>query len=223
MPPLPRDLIYGELGRVGQALSSPRRLHLMNLLFQRAKTVEELAEESGQSVAATSAHLKVLREARLVSATKEGRHVRCRIADPSVARLWVAMREVGESRLPGLRELLADYDGDPDSFVALDGQTLLRRVRRGELMLVDVRPRSEYAAGHIPGARSIPFEELEETIAKLPRNTPIVAFCRGPYCAIVRQAVGLMRQGGLDAVRLRSGMAEWIADDLPVEALEDDG
>lgn len=213
-----RDAAYGELARVGQALASPQRLRLLNLLLQGERTATSLADALGESLAATSAHLKVLRQAHLIETRKRGRNVLCRATDPTVARLFVALREAASARLPELRELLRTLESDEYPVLPLDGPTLLERARAGAVVVLDVRPADEHAAGHIPGARSIPHTELARRLAELPRELPVVAYCRGPFCAIAREASSLLAREGFDVLRLDAGMAEWLAADLPVEA-----
>lgn len=213
-----RDAAYGELARVGQALASPQRLRLLNLLLQGERTTTSLAEALGESLAATSAHLKVLRQAHLIETRKSGRRVLCRVTDPLVARLLVALREATSARVPALRELLRDLETDEYPVMPLDGPTLLAKARKGAVVVLDVRPPDEHAAGHIPGARSIPYPELARRLDELPRDLPVVAYCRGPFCAIARAASSLLAREGFDVLRLDAGMAEWLAADLPVEA-----
>ncbi len=206
-----RDQLYEAYARIGQAAGSPRRLRLLNILAQAEKTVEALAEETGQSTAAVSAHLKVLREAHLVAGRREGRHVRYRVADDTVTRFWVALQALGEARLPQVRDTVHRYFSEPETLEPFDAWTLLGQVQRGEVLLLDLRKADEYAAGHIPGARSVPAIELESRLAELPTDRRIVAYCRGPYCVVALETVERLRAKGLEVRRLPAGIAEWQA------------
>jgi rhodanese-related sulfurtransferase len=221
--PHPRDALFQHFARIGHALSSPPRLRLIALLAQAEKTVERLAEQTGQSVASASAHLKVLRAACLVEARRAGRHVYYRLASESVSRFWLALRELGEAQLPEVREVVRTYFSDPESLVKLDGQELLDEVRGGRVTLIDVRPVDEYEAGHLPDARNLPFEQIEQWIAHLPRRKQIVAYCRGPYCVTAVNAVARLREHGLRAYRLPAGVAEWRAAGLPLSTSRQTG
>lgn len=213
-----RDEIYEALARIGQAVSHPNRLHLISLLSDGEKSVEDLAAETGMTSAATSAHLKVLKGARLVEGRRDGRRVRYRLSGDEVTRFWVHLRELGEGLLPEVREVVRGLVEDPDRVAPLDGPTLLERVRRGELTVLDVRPPDEYEAGHVPGARSIPLSELEARLGEIPTGRDVVAYCRGPYCVMARSASELLRRHGLPVRRLLAGMAEWRAAGLPTES-----
>lgn len=204
-------MLYQHFARIGHAASNPHRLRLLGLLGQGEKTVERLAEQIGQSIAATSAHLKVLRSSCLVETRRQGRNVHYRLAGDSVSRFLLALRELGVERLPEAREVVRDYFSDRDSLVDLDARQLLDEVRNRRVTLLDVRPRDEYAAGHIPGARSVPRDELVRSLRRLPRRGRVVAYCRGPYCVSAVQAVAELREKGFNAFRLPIGVTEWKA------------
>jgi rhodanese-related sulfurtransferase len=211
-----KDAIYGQFERIGKALSCAKRLELLDLICQGPRTVEALAQEASLSVANTSKHLQTLRAARLVEAEKKGIFVVYRLADSSVCEFYRALRVLGESRLAEVRQITHDFLAGREDMEPVDRLELLKRVRGGEVTVLDVRPREEYAAGHIPGAVSIPLKELEERLSDLPRDREIVAYCRGPYCVLAIKAVEQLRAKGFKAVRFEYGIQDWKADDLPV-------
>lgn len=211
-----KDAIYEQLGRIGKALASPRRLELLDLLCQGPRTVEALAAAADQSVANTSQHLQVLRRARLVEADKDGVHVRYRLADPMVCDFYRSLRVLAESRLAEVERVTREFLEERGAMEPVDREALLARVRRGEVTVLDVRPAEEYLAGHIPGAISVPLSELDRRLADLPRDREIVAYCRGPYCVLAIEAVERLRARGLRAVRLEHGVPDWRALGFPV-------
>ena len=206
-----KDAIYEQLGRIGKAISSPRRLELLDLLCQAPRTVEALAKEADLSLANASQHLQVLRAARLVDADKKGLFVTYRLADESVCDFYRALRVLAESRLAEIERITRDYLEDRATMEAVDREVLLERARRGEVLVLDVRPAEEYAAGHIPGALSIPLKELEDRLEGLPRDQEIVAYCRGPYCMLAVEAVERLRAHGFRAARLDESVSDWRA------------
>jgi rhodanese-related sulfurtransferase len=212
-----KDIIYEELARIGKAVSSPRRLELLDLLCQAPRTVEALAREADQSVANTSQHLQVLRAARLVEADKNGLFVTYRLADQGVCDFYRALRLLAESRLAEIERVTRDYLEGREGMVAIDRRGLLERVRRREVLVLDVRPTEEYLAGHIPGALSVPLKELEELLEQLPVDQEIVAYCRGPYCLLAVEAVERLRAYGLKATRLDDSVSDWRARGFEVE------
>lgn len=212
-----KDSVYGQLARIGRALASPRRLELLDVLCQGPRTVERLAEQSGMSVATASHHLQGLRAARLVESRRQGQFVEYRLADPAVCALFLALRELGESRLAEIEQVTRLYLESRDAFEPVDRDALMHRVHRGEVTVLDVRPAEEYAAGHIPGAHSVPLAELRERLADLPREREIVAYCRGPYCVMAVEAVTMLRAAGFKALRMEAGVADWRARDWPLD------
>jgi rhodanese-related sulfurtransferase len=208
--------VYEQLARIGKAVASPPRLELLDLLCQGPRTVEALAREAGLSVANTSQHLQVLHAARLVDAHKDGLFVTYRLADQQVCGFYQALRMLAESRLAEIDEIVRQFNHGRESMEAVEKQALLERVRRSEVIVLDVRPPEEYRAGHIPGAVSIPLKELCSHLSKLPRRREIVAYCRGPYCVLAVEAVKLLRAKGFRAVRMEDGVPEWRAQGLPV-------
>lgn len=203
---------YAQFARIGSALASERRLELLDLLAQAPRHVEALAAETEMSVANASQHLQVLRQARLVEAEREGTRVRYRLADERVLRLWLALRSVAESRLAEVGQISRQFA------VSAAGEPLMPRDeleglrQRGEVFLIDVRPAVEYEHGHLPGALSVPVDELSSRLHELPRDRPIVAYCRGAYCLFADEAVAMLRQHGFNAVRLEGGWPEWWAE-----------
>jgi len=208
--------VYEQLSRIGKAVASPPRLELLDLLCQGARTVEALAREAGLSIANTSQHLQILHGARLVDAHKEGLFVTYRLADQQVCEFYHALRTLAESRLAEIEAIVRRFNDSRDSMEAVEKQALLERVRRAEMIVLDVRPPEEYRAGHIPGAVSIPLKELRNHLAKLPRRRKIVAYCRGPYCVLAVEAVKILRGKGFRAVRMEHGVPEWRAEGFPV-------
>jgi rhodanese-related sulfurtransferase len=212
-----KDAIYAQFARLGKAVSAPKRLELLDLLGQGPRTVEALAEQAAVSVANASQHLQVLRAARLVDAEKKGLYVEYRLAGGEVGRFFFALRRLAEARLAEVDQVTRAYFEARGALEAVEGDELLRRVRNGEVTVLDVRPSEEYRAGHIPGALSIPVGELKARLAELPRRRQIVAYCRGPYCVMAVEAVVLLRKKGFQAHRLEQGVADWRARGWRVE------
>ena len=212
-----KDRIFEQFARIGQAMASPKRLELLDLLCQAEKSVEILADQAAMSIANTSRHLQILRASRLVDGRKDGLRVYYRLADDEVCRFFGSLRKLAASRLAEIDLIVRDYFDDPKSLQAVNKKNLLRRARAGEIIILDVRPRDEYAAGHVPYASSIPLNELRKSIAQLPKNKEIVAYCRGPYCVLAQEAMNVLRERGFKAVRLEDGIAEWKESGMPVE------
>ena len=210
--------LYQQLARLGKAVASAARLELLDLLRQGPRTVESVAHAAGLTVANASQHLRVLRAARLVEAEKTGQFVTYRLAEESVGAFFQALRSLGERRLAEIESLLRRFREAPDSLEPVAKKALVRRIRKGEVILLDVRPAEEYRAAHIAGAVSVPLKELPARLAALPRGKEIVAYCRGPYCVLAVEAVKILRARGLGAVRLEDGVPEWRARGLPVVA-----
>jgi rhodanese-related sulfurtransferase len=202
-----KDAVFEAIAVMGKAFASPVRLELLDLLAQAPRTVDELARASRQSTANTSQHLQALRSAGMVTRTREGTRVRYALAGDEALRLWLALRDVSAARLAEVERAARDYLGEHVDTIG--SEDLLKRLGRGDVVLVDVRPEQEYAAGHIDGARSIPIDELERRLAELPPDTEIVAYCRGPFCAYAHEAVRRLRAEGRNARRLREGWPEW--------------
>lgn len=203
--------VYEQLARVGKALAAPKRLELLDLLCQGPRTVESLADQAAISVANASRHLQVLRSARLVDAQKRGLYVEYRLADDEVCRFFVSLRALATSRMAEIDLVTRAFMERRGGLEEVRGEELLRRVRSGEVTILDVRPVEEYAAGHIPGALSMPLADLETRWADLPKDRDVVAYCRGPYCVMAVDAVNLLRRKGFKAHRLEQGVADWRA------------
>jgi rhodanese-related sulfurtransferase len=213
-----KDRLYAEFATIGKALASAHRLELLDLLGQGKRSVDELAQEIGQTLANTSAHLQVLRQARLVEADKRGLNVVYRLAAPEVFTLWRTLRDLGTARLAEIDRLVETFLTDRSSLAAVDIAELRRLVDDGTVTLLDVRPELEFRQGHIAGARSIPVAELERRLAELPRDREVVAYCRGPYCVYSDEAGELLQRNGYQVRRFAEGFPEWQAAGLPVAA-----
>ncbi len=209
--------LFEQFARIGRALSSPHRLELLDVLAQGERSVEQLAAETALSVANASQHLQVLRQAGLIVGRREGNYVLYRLASPEVFALWQALRTAGEARLAEIDRVVSTYLTDRAQMEEVDAAELQRRLEAGEVTLVDVRPEVESAQGRIAGALAIPLEALPARLAELPRDRPVVAYCRGPYCVYADEAVALLRGHGFRAARLDIGYPDWRAAGLPVE------
>jgi rhodanese-related sulfurtransferase len=209
-----KDALFEAIALMGKAFASPRRLELLDLLAQAPRNVDDLARASGQSTANTSQHLQALHAAGMVSRAREGTSVRYSLAGDEALRLWLALRDASVSQLAEVERAAREYLGDDVDVVGRD--ELIARLRKGDVVLVDVRPAEEFAAGHIRGARSIPIDELEDRVAELPADREVVAYCRGPFCAYAHQAVRHLNAAGRQARRLQDGWPEWkLADCSP--------
>ena len=212
-----KTALFDEFARVGKALASGRRIELLDVLANGERTVEALAREGGLSVANASQHLQVLRRAGLVTTRRDGTSVWYRLAAPEVFAAWRALRTLAASRLAEVERLAAAYLGGRDALEPVTREELARRLEDGdELVVLDVRPVEEHAAGHLPGAVSIPLSELRRRLRELPRDREIVAYCRGPFCAFAHEAVGVLVDAGFIARRLEDGLPEWQAAGLPM-------
>jgi rhodanese-related sulfurtransferase/DNA-binding transcriptional ArsR family regulator len=213
---LPKETLYQQLARLGKAFAAPRRIEMLDALAQGPRTVERLADATGQSIANASQHLQVLRQAQLVESEKQGLYVTYRLASEAVGALLVHLREVGESQLAELQRARQELLSEAPNVEAIDRRALLARVRSGDAILIDVRPHEEYVAGHLPGALSIPVKELAERLKGLSRKQEVVAYCRGPYCMLSADAVRALSRRGFRARRLEDGVLEWRAAGLKV-------
>ena len=210
--------LYQSIAKVAQALASGNRLQLLEFMAQGERSVDALAAMSGVTVANASQHLQALRRAGLVVARKDGQRVYYRVAGDDVVRLYNGLRDVAESRLAEVRQLVNEFLGDRGGLEPVQAEELLVRAKKGLVTVLDVRPPEEYAAGHLPGAINVPMERLEGYLAMLPKKREIVAYCRGPYCLMSFEAVAALRQRGWKARRLEEGFPEWKAAGLPVES-----
>ncbi len=212
-----KDALYEQFARIGKAVASPKRIELLDLLCQGERTVEGLAEAGRMGISNASAHLQVLRQARLVETRRDGVKVFYRLADQAVCRFFLALRDLAGARLAEVEQVAREYFQARDRLEPVTRENLLARLAQGEAVVIDVRPSEEYGAGHIPGAISIPLGELRERLGDLPREAEIVAYCRGPYCVLAPQALEVLRESGLRARRLEDGFPEWRLAGLPVE------
>ena len=211
-----RAELHEQFARIGKAISSRRRIELLELLCQGERSVDALARATGMGITNASQHLQVLKAAQLVSARREGTRVHYRAADDSVCRFTSELGAVARARLAEVDRLAREYLDDRDALEPLTRRALLGRLRRGDVVVIDVRPRDEYAAGHIAGALSLPLAELPRRLGDLPRRKLIVAYCRGPYCVLAPEALALLRARGFNARRLADGFPEWRAAGHPV-------
>jgi rhodanese-related sulfurtransferase len=211
-----KDKLYEQFARIAKALSSGRRLELLELLAQRERSVESLARETDMSVANTSQHLQILRTAQLVEVRRDKLHANYRLADDRVFEVCSAMRSLAESRLAEIERIVGSFLEDRKRLTAISGDELRRRLKNKSVVVLDVRPIMEFSAGHIKGARSIPVDELESRLKELPRSREIVAYCRGPYCVFADEAVAILHARGYKAARLQEGFPEWKTRGFPV-------
>jgi len=212
-----KSLLFAQFARVSQALASGNRLELLEFLAQGERSMNTLAKLSGLSVANTSRHLQVLRQAGLVQPRKEGLFVYYSVSGGGVIKLLAALQEVAQHNVAEVTRLVHQYLDAKDSFEPVSVAELTSRMRDGLVTVVDVRPPEEYAAGHLPGAINMPLSQMEEHVARLPRDREVVAYCRGPFCVLSFEAVAALRKRGLKARRLETGFPEWKVAGLPVE------
>ena len=212
-----KDLLYEQVARIGKALASPKRLELLELLAQGEKSVDALAAELSIDIKLASAHLKALRDARLVTSRREGKFIHYRLTGADVAGLGVKLREVAEEHLLELRMALDQMVTEPGQLVPLDRQALMAQAKRGEVVVIDVRPQDEFNVAHLPYARSMPLADIAQRLAALPRDIEIVAYCRGPFCLLSDEAVALLLAHGYRARKVSDGVSEWQAAGLPLE------
>jgi rhodanese-related sulfurtransferase/predicted transcriptional regulator len=209
--------LYGEFARIGHALSNAKRLELLDLLVQRESSVEDLAEALGLSIASASQHLQILKTAKLVEVKRVRTYAFYRLAGQDVYRLIESLRTLAQQQLSEVDVVLERYVGKREFREGVTGTELLRRVKAGKVTLIDVRPEVEYEAGHLPGAKSIPLEELEHRLKTLPKNREVVAYCRGRYCVFADEAVAFLKSKGYKAWRIAESPMDWELAGLPVE------
>jgi rhodanese-related sulfurtransferase len=209
-----RQVLFQQFARIGHAMSSPARLAMVSLLAHGEKSVDQLAQATGQTLATASAHLKVLRGACLVTSEKRGRQVFCRLAGDNVVQFWLALRALGEAVLPEAQEVIQQFADAPEALAELSPSELAAELRSGRITLLDLRPRDEFAAGHLPGARNLPVAEISrEEVASLhlPRRRKVYAYCRGPYCVLAREGTRKLRELGVGVRRLPFSVPEWVS------------
>ena len=206
-----KDLLYEHVARIGKAVSSPKRLEILELLAQGEKSVDALANELSIDIKLTSAHLKALKAAHLVSARREGKFMVYQLSGADVAGLWVNLRQVAEEHLLELRMALDTWVAEPSRLTGLGRAELLAQARSGEVVVIDVRPRTEYDVAHLPYARSMPLADITQRLAELPTDKDIVAYCRGPFCLFSDEACQLLQAHGYRVSKLLDGVSEWQA------------
>jgi len=211
-----KDALFDAFAEMAKALASGRRAEIVDVLAQGERSVEELASEISQSVANTSHHLRALARAGLVTTRRDGNRIFYALASERVAELWSALRDAAAEHIAGLDRLAAAYLGNRDGVEVVDRGELAARLRRGEVIVLDVRPGPEYEAGHIAGARSVPLTELRRHLRVLPKDAEVVAYCRGPYCVYADEAVRALHKRGIQARRLEDGFPEWKRAGLPI-------
>jgi rhodanese-related sulfurtransferase/DNA-binding transcriptional ArsR family regulator len=213
-----KDRLFEQFARIGTALASPKRLEILDLLVQGERTVEEIARETAMPVANASQHLQTLKGSRIVESRREGLYAYYRLADEKVFRAWRAVRDLGEARLAEVDQVVQTYLNDRDVLEAVDAVGLMERLAEGSVVVLDMRPKEEYRAGHVRGALSVPVDSLEAALQVLPKDKEIIAYCRGPYCVFSDEAVRVLRAKGYRASRLTEGFPEWRAAGYPVES-----
>lgn len=213
-----KGALYEQFARLGHAVSSPKRLEMLDLLSQGEKTVEVLAEQTETPIKNTSAHLRALRQARLVETRREGTYIYYRLADDSVIRFLQSLQALGRSRLAEVEQITGVYLRSRDQLEPITLKELRRLVRSGEVTVIDVRPREEYEAGHIPGALSVPVSELPRRLKEIPKSREVIAYCRGPYCVYSVDALAILRKHGYRARRAEDGLPGWRTEGLEVVA-----
>lgn len=204
-----KEQLYHLFARIATAMANPHRLELLDLLVQAPRTVEELAQAAGMSIGNTSQHLQRLKQARLVTATREGVYIRYHLADPMVARLWLQLRAVAGQQLAEVEQALDAYRDRRHEFAGITAAELAARLNNHEVILLDVRPAIEYETAHLPGAVSMPWDEVAQRLDELPEDKTIVAYCRGPYCVYADEALSQLAAEGWAVARLEEGVAEW--------------
>jgi rhodanese-related sulfurtransferase/DNA-binding transcriptional ArsR family regulator len=213
-----KGALFDQFARIGKALASGRRIEMLDVLANGERTVEALADQVHLTLANTSQHLQTLRDAGLVSSHREGTFIRYALATPQVFELWTLLRSLSANQLADVERLVEAYVGSHNGLEPVSRKELLKRLRSGErLVVLDVRPKDEFDAGHLPGAVSIPLAELERRLKQVPKDQPVVAYCRGPYCALAPAAVRVLNRRGYQARELEDGFPEWSAAGLPVE------
>jgi rhodanese-related sulfurtransferase/DNA-binding transcriptional ArsR family regulator len=212
-----KDALYAQFARIGHALASPKRIELLDLLGQGEKTVETLAEQIATPIKNTRAHLRALRQARLVETRRDGTYVFYRLADDDVFRLLRSLEALGHARLADVQHVVRLYLDGHDQLEPVTFKELRRLMRDDDITVVDVRPAEEFEAGHIPGAVSVPVPELKRRLRELPKSREVIAYCRGRYCVYSLDAVTILRKHGYRARRAHEGLPDWKAAGLPIE------
>jgi rhodanese-related sulfurtransferase/DNA-binding transcriptional ArsR family regulator len=215
-----KDALYDGLATVAKALGSGRRAEIVDVLAQGERSVDDVAGEIGQTIANTSQHLQHLLRAGLVRTRRDGTRIHYSLASPRVGELWAAVRDVAGFQLAELDELATAYLGDRSTLATVTHKELAKRMREGDVIVLDVRPEPEYHAGHISGAISVPVKEITRRLRAIPKDRQVVAYCRGPYCVYADDAVRTLKRRGYEAARLEDGYPEWARAGLPVDVPE---
>jgi rhodanese-related sulfurtransferase len=213
-----KDSIFGLFAGMAQAFASPKRLEMLDILIQGERDVETLAAAAGLTMVNASRHLQKLKQARLVETRRAGIHIFYRVADAEVSRCWKNLQSLAERRLSEINEVVGKFFSDREDLEPISGEALIGRLRRGDIVVLDVRPPEEYRAGHIRNAVSIPLAELKRRLDRLPAGREIVAYCRGPYCVMAAEAVDILKRAGRKARRLRDGFPEWKDAGRPIQS-----
>ena len=216
-----KDALFDAFSDVARALANGRRAEIIDVLAQGERSVDEIATEIDQSTPNTSQHLRVLARAGLVATRRDGTRIYYRLAAEEIEQLWSALRTVAAKQVAGIERLAADYLGEREDLEAISREELMRRLKTGEVTVIDVRPEPEYRSGHVRGARSVPHSQLRRQLASLPKDLEIVAYCRGPYCVYADDAVRELQRRGYTARRLEDGYPEWRRAGLPVSSTLD--
>lgn len=211
-----KDVLYEQVARVGKAFSSPKRLEILDMLAQSEKAVETITSDLGIDNKLASAHLKALKEANLVQTRRDGKRMFYRLAGNDVGALCMMMRQVADAHVAELQVALKGMVGEPDHMVSIGRKELMLQAKRGDVVVIDVRPHPEFAAAHLPYARSLPLPELVKRLSELPKGVEIVAYCRGPFCLMSNEAVTLLQAHGYTARKTQDGVSEWQAAGLPL-------
>jgi rhodanese-related sulfurtransferase/DNA-binding transcriptional ArsR family regulator len=212
----PKQLLYIQFAEVAKSLGHSHRLEILELLAQGERSVEAVAERAGLSIANASQHLRLMRRTGLLISRRNGKQILYRLSDPAVLDLLAALHRVAERNLAAVRDVVAGYFHQRDALEPVSRKELARRIKDGQVTVLDVRPEDEFAAGHLPRAVNIPLRELPRRLRDLPKNREVVAYCRGPYCVLAFEAAALLRKHGFDVRRLEGGYPEWEAAGLPV-------
>jgi rhodanese-related sulfurtransferase len=212
-----KDAVFNQFARLAQAMCSPKRLEIIDILIQGERDVETIAGETNLTVPNTSRHLQVLKNAHLVDFRKDGVRTFYRVSDVAVYNSWKNLQSLAENLLPEVRDTVQRFYRDRAGMEAISKDELLRRIEKGETVALDVRPQDEYISGHVRGAISIPFHELKKRLKDIPSRKEVIAYCRGPYCVLAVEAVAILRDAGFRAFRLEEGFPEWRSADMPVE------
>lgn len=212
-----KDLVFEQFAKIAQAFSAPKRLEIIDVLAQGERDVDSLSQQVAMTVANTSRHLQILKQARLVESHREGVRIIYRLADDDVLRCWMSLQSLAENRSSEIRETARLFFERRDTLEPITREELLTRTKNEDVIILDVRPAVEYQNGHIPGAVSIPLAELKNRLTEIPPANGVVAYCRGPYCVLSAEAMAILRNAGFQAVRLKEGFPEWKEAGLPVE------